>query len=421
MKFLIFSLFLSQILFAKKQPIEESIIVKSSYSKKIKKLQKKYKFIVDHVHQRTLEVYGPKGTLKILKRNGLKAAFQKINKSRVSYPSYGENVSKLKKLHKDHPEITKLFSIGKSVEGRDLWVMKISDNPNKDEFEPEFKYISSMHGDEIVGRELLILFMDDLLKMYKKKNKNVVDLVNNTEIFILPSMNPDGSEVPKRANANGVDLNRNFPDFTTADNINTPDGREPETQAIMKWQKKRHFSLSANFHGGAVVVNYPWDTKAQRHPMDKFVVKFSKYYASFNQPMSENPEFPGGIVNGSDWYEVNGGMQDWSYHWHNDLQVTIELSNTKYPDYSTISKYYKDNRKSLFNFINVIHSGTGFKLDSIKARGKVEIVQVKPITRKLGQFSFHQGEFYKVLPVGKYKFKIKLSDGTSEIRNLEVK
>ena len=46
--------------------------------------------------------------------------------------------------------------------------------------------------------------------------------------------------------------------------------------------------------------------------------------------MRDSTEFPGGIVNGYDWYEVNGGMQDWSYYWHNDLQVTIELSNMKW-------------------------------------------------------------------------------------------
>jgi len=352
-------------------------------------------------------------------RNGFKAAFQSIKKSNLNYPSYDENVAKLKQLHQSYPKITKLFSIGKSVEGRELWVMKISDNPNIDEFEPEFKYISSMHGDEIVGRELLILFMDDLLKMYKNNNEKVIELVNKTEIFIMPSMNPDGSEVPRRANANGVDLNRNFPDFTTNDNSNSIEGREPETQAIMNWQKKRHFSFSANFHGGAVVVNYPWDTKSERHPLDKFVVKFSKYYASFNQPMNENPEFPGGIINGSDWYEVNGGMQDWSYHWHNDLQVTIELSNTKYPNYNKISKFYEDNKKSLFNYIKVIHSGAGFKLNSNKS-GKVEVLQTKPLQRKLGVFNFHSGEFYKVLPKGQYTFNILLSNGNSESRRFEV-
>ncbi len=421
MKLIILMIIFSQTVFSKNQVLEESIIVKSSYSKKIKKLQTKHNFIVDHVHKNFFEVYGKKGTLKLLKKNGFKAGFQKIRKSLISYPSFDDNTKKLKKLARKYPNITKLFSIGKSVEGRDLWVMKISDNPNKDEFEPEFKYISSMHGDEIVGRELLILFIEDLLSMYQKKNKKVVQLVNNTEIFIMPSMNPDGSEVPKRANANGVDLNRNFPDFTTNDDDNTPDGREPETQAIMKWQKERHFSFSANFHGGAVVVNYPWDTKSQRHPMDKFVVKFSKYYASFNQPMRDNPEFPEGIINGSDWYEVDGGMQDWSYHWHNDLQVTIELSNTKYPDYSTISKFYKDNRKSLFNYIKIIHSGAGFKLNSNSKNGKVEVVQTKPMKRNLGSFNFHGGEFYKVLPIGKYTFNIKLSDGTTETRKLEVK
>jgi hypothetical protein len=58
--------------------------------------------------------------------------------------------------------IAQMFSIGKSHQGRDLWVVKISDNVQVDEVEPEFKYISSMHGDEITGRELMVFLIEDL-------------------------------------------------------------------------------------------------------------------------------------------------------------------------------------------------------------------------------------------------------------------
>ena len=51
----------------------------------------------------------------------------------------------------------RMFSLGKTHEGKDIWAIKISDNPETDELEPEVKYIANMHGDEIVGRELMVL------------------------------------------------------------------------------------------------------------------------------------------------------------------------------------------------------------------------------------------------------------------------
>src|SRR5690606_27488049 len=134
------------------------------------------------------------------------------------------------------------------------------------ELEPEFKYIANMHGDEIVGRELMVLLLEDLTARYSEGNPEITSLINNTEIYIIPSMNPDGAESRRRGNSRWVDLNRNFPDFTT-DNVNRPDGRQPETQAIMAFQASRQFALSANFHGGTECVNYPWDTSGDRFPL----------------------------------------------------------------------------------------------------------------------------------------------------------
>ena len=85
-------------------------------------------------------------------------------------------------------------------------------------------------------------------------DNRATDLVDNTAIFIMPTMNPDGFEMGMRYNANWVDLNRDFPD-QFIDNNNSLFGREPETQAVMQWSAEHNFTLSANMHSGALVVN----------------------------------------------------------------------------------------------------------------------------------------------------------------------
>jgi hypothetical protein len=312
----------------------------------------------------------------------------------------------------------KLFSIGKSVKGKDLWVMKISDNVDTDETEPEFKYISSMHGDEIVGRELMVNLIDEIATKYGK-DKSITELVDNTEIFIMPSMNPDGSLLRQRANANGVDLNRNFPDWSS-NAANSTSGVEIENRAVMAWHAERQFALSANFHGGSIVVNYPWDSTYDRHPMDAFLQELSSVYAQLNPEMRNSTEFHGGITDGADWYVVKGGMQDWSIFYHNDMQVTIELSNTKWPSYADIPNYWKSNHDSMFAFMKEVHRGAGVKLARAGATGTVAIKQTSPVAKDLGSYSFKNAEFYKVLPEGEYDFIVTEKNGTPKTISVRV-
>lgn len=375
---------------------------------------------LDHLSSEGVEVYGPKGTGKWLVELNQKIddlyfiKQQSWSKSFEDYPSYIQNKRLLESLHKKYPSITKLFSIGKSVEGRDLLVMKISDNANLDEVEPEFKFISSMHGDEITGRELTIRLIQDLLSSYGKESR-ITNLINNTEIFIMPSMNPDGSEKRERANANFYDLNRNFPLWN--DKKESTKERQPETIAVMNFQKSRQFSLSANFHGGAVCVNYPWDSTLERHPLDDLLIELSLAYSIHNTPMYQSSEFERGITNGADWYTVKGGMQDWSYVFYNDLQVTIELSDQKWPEFSKIDQFYEDNKESMLAYMELIHQGAGVKLQS-NQDGLVSITKLykdKPLS--IGSFKFRNGEFYKVLNPGIYQFEIKTKN---ELKVLEV-
>lgn len=392
-------LFISSSLFAQK--IEEAVFVLSNDPSDLRKIQSHPDLIIDHKTPFGFELYGPKGLQKYLDFAEIEYMETHIHKHYdiSGYPSFFQVEKNLKEYVALNPSIAKLISIGKSVEGRDLWVVKISDNVEIDEKEPEFKYISSMHGDEITGRELTQLLIKDMISNYGK-DKELTDLINNTEIYIMPSMNPDGSEYRQRANANGYDLNRNFPDWVKGDS-NSSVGRQPETKAIMKFQESRNFSLSANFHGGAVVVNYPWDNTYDKHPLDTFVQKLSLIYANENPQMRNSREFNQGITNGADWYVLRGGMQDWSYFFYNDLQVTVELSDKKWPRYSEIKYFYKDNKASMIKYMQAIHQGIG--INTTIDEGYVKIYKNSIY---MGRFGFSRGEFYKVLPKGNYTLEV---------------
>jgi carboxypeptidase D len=130
---------------------------------------------------------------------------------------------------------------------------------------PEFKYIANMHGNEVVGRELLLYLVKYLCERYQT-DERVTRILDTTRVHLMPSMNPDGYEIARegddssavgRGNAKNIDLNRNFPDQYVVNQFNRL--IEPETKAVMDWILSEPFVLSANLHNGALVANYPYD------------------------------------------------------------------------------------------------------------------------------------------------------------------
>lgn len=351
------ALLLSSLTFASNYPIDESFKVLETSSDILEMLKKRPELTIDHLSAEGFELYGPRGLETFLKKHSLR--YERLDNAnnfmRSEYPTPEAVEKNLKTIAQNYPGITKLYSIGKSVKKRDLWVMKLSRNARVDDNRPEFKYIANMHGDEIVGREVMIRFIKDCTENYGI-DPRITNLLDKFQIHILVSMNPDGAALSQRGNGNRMDLNRDFPDFSTSDNQDNPGSRQPETQAVMKWQGQHKFRLSANFHGGAEVVNYPWDTVADPFREVELVKDLSHEYAQNAPYIGASSAFENGITNGFAWYEVDGGMQDWSIYWRSDLQLTIELSNSKWPDYSRMDYYYEQNRPALIKFIERIET-----------------------------------------------------------------
>ncbi|VDP53931.1 unnamed protein product [Schistosoma mattheei] len=167
------------------------------------------------------------------------------------------------------PMITTLYTIGKSVAGRELWVLSFGKVPNYHvPGVPEVKIVGNMHGNEAIGREL-ILRLAYLLCMNYGSDEFITLLVNYTQIHLMPSANPDGFEISNegdtsgligRNNLHNVDLNRNFPDQFGKTDENLV--QEPETKLIMQWSQEHSFVLSGNLHAGSLVASYPFDGSA---------------------------------------------------------------------------------------------------------------------------------------------------------------
>lgn len=327
----------------------------------------------------------------------------KGNREWTNWPTFTEYENELAAMAAAYPNICQRISIGQSVQGRNIWFLKITDNPNVAEFEPEFQYTSTMHGDEVTGMEMCVRLARLLLDNYGT-DPTLTSYVDNIEIWLCPLHNPDGYVAGGRYNANGVDINRDFPDILTEED--DPTGRAAETQAMMYHGYDHRFVLSANYHGGALVVNYPWDTFAGYTPDHDMIHDFALGYSILNPPMWNSPSFPNGVVIGWEWYITHGSIQDWRYHWHGDIDFTIEVSDTKWPAYSQMDGFWDDNRDAMLWYMSrtligisglVTDADTGTPLDAT-----VDVIEIGKSIRTDQSI----GDYHRLLDPGTYTLQV---------------
>ncbi len=339
-------------------------------------------------------------------------------KQRSAYPSYAELTTYLTNVANANPTLCRLISIGQSVQGREIWALQITDQPGTDEDEPEFAYLSTMHGDETVGTVLCLNFIDYLLENFGQSDE-ITARINETEIWILPLLNPDGYEMGIRWNANNADLNRVFPEWPLHFRGNiasegSPDtaGRQPEVAALMNWSVENSINLSANYHGGALVANYPYDEipgipSGVEAPTteDALLASLASSYADRNPPMLASPTFPGGITNGSAWYSVSGGMGDWHYRYTGTIDMTLEVSNIKNPAGNTLNTFWDDNRDAMLDYLARVHQGIRGGVRDKKTNAAL-LASIYVDNNPQPTFSdADQGDYHRLLLPGTYSIR----------------
>ena len=360
-----------------------------------------------------------------------------------AYPKYSEYVAKMQYWATTYPSLCTLQEIGTTALGRKLYVLKISDNAATDEIEPEFFYTSSMHGDEITGYPTMLHLIDELLINYGTLSE-ITNLVNGTEIFICPLANPDGSyktagndifgsagNTPTRANSNGTDLNRNYPDPIGGLHVDGLAYRA-ETLAFLAFEETRHFVLAANYHGGAEVVNFPWDTSNSAsgsavsiHPHDAYYRHVSQEYAQLAQTADGNLDYMDdvygtgqfiGTTNGAIWYTIKGGRQDSNNFFNHNKEVTLEISALKTPLAVDLPFFWDRNRQSLLNYMKQASYG----LQGIVTNGNGNPIHAKVYISSLDgwgswvETSAINGDYHKVQIAGTYNVIFEASGYTTQ-------
>jgi hypothetical protein len=250
------------------------------------------------------------------------------------YHTYNETVAELDTFHLLFPAITTdKINIGTTIEGRTIWAMKISDNPDIDEDEPEVCYTGLIHAREPITIELLLYFMNYLLNNYSY-DPEITDIINNRELWFVPIINPDGyvynqTKYPlgggmwrknRKNNGDGtygIDLNRNFGYMWGYDNIGsspytgsetyrgTAPFSEPETQAIRDFINAHDFVIALNYHSFSNLCIYPWG----------YETKYPEDYLIFKE-MGDSMSAYNGYIPGPGWvtlYSTNGDSDDWEY------------------------------------------------------------------------------------------------------------
>jgi len=288
-----------------------------------------------------------------------------------SYPTYTAYEDMMFQFATDHPDKCEIITLGTLSSGRKIMVAHL--NNGTGEGKPKFLYTSTIHGDETTGWIMMLRLIDYLLE--NPNEPEVQTVMNNLDLYIAPNTNPDGTyhggnntvNGARRENANGVDMNRNYADPHGGAH---PDGHEyqTETQWFMQFADEHAFVMGANYHGGAEVMNYPWDNTYTLHADDAWYQMISHEYADecHNHNSNYMMEYNNGITNGAQWYMIGGGRQDYMNGYAQCRELTIECSDTKLPNGNQLPNFWNYNKASLFLFMNqCIYGIHGVVTDSI--------------------------------------------------------
>jgi hypothetical protein len=260
------------------------------------------------------------------------------------YHTFSEVAVEMQALAAQYSNIAKVESIGRSVQGRDLWAIKITDNISQDESEPAVVFLGCHHAREWISVDVPFLLAKYLLEHYASE-PGIATRVNASEIWIAPMVNPDGHQYSvtndrlwrknRRNNGDGtygVDLNRNYgygwggsgsSGDTYSEIYRGPAPfSEPETQAVRDLLLAKRPKALITYHNFSQLVLYPWgytyDPAPDEASLRAQAVAMADQIRSVHS-VSYTPE------QGSDLYLASGETTDWLYGETGAAAFTIEL------------------------------------------------------------------------------------------------
>ncbi|MHB8079653.1 MAG: M14 family zinc carboxypeptidase [Candidatus Krumholzibacteriia bacterium] len=296
-----------------------------------------------------------------------------------AFHTYSETMGRLDELHAAYPAITTAkYSLGTTSEGRTVWALKVSDNPDLDEGEPAVLFDGLHHAREPMSTEACLMLIDYLGSRYAT-DPDVRRLVDGREIYFVPIVNPDGyvyNELTNPAGGGlwrknrrdngdgtyGVDPYRNYPYAWVGPGSSTDPaseiyrgpyaGSEPEVQAVMNLALAHRFQTAQDFHTYSNFVLLPWGWTPDPTPDDAIFRDVANTLAATNgYTVGQPPEI---------LYVVNGGGIDWQYGEQTAKGKTFAFSNEIggesdgfWPPDARIPQLFQDNLPGALYLIEV--------------------------------------------------------------------
>ena len=323
----------------------------------------------------------------------------------------------IRETHANYPDITQVVSIGKTIEGRDILGIKISDNAAVKENEPSILVNGMHHAREVMTTEITTDMIQYLTSNYGK-DADVTAWVNGTEIWVVPMLNLDGNNKMwdknfmwrknNRGN-HGVDLNRNYPTGwnscngsssrkSAQDYRGTAPASEPETQAMMNFVASIKPVFNISYHSYSEIVLYPFGCRPLKTPVDEAVEEIG---AEIGKKLDYKP--------GTAWellYNADGGDIDWMYVEHQVIPYVIEVNAT----YDGFHPHYNKSRdvtvlRNRPGWMHLLNKLKGPSLQGIVDKNEFDVIKIS----KSGQSAAFQtykinpdGSYYVILKPGKY-------------------
>ena len=344
------------------------------------------------------------------------------------YPSYEVYTQLLQHFRDSFPNLCRIDTILDTTPHptlhHSIFAIHISTTLGQATTKPAFLYSSTMHGTEVVGYYLMLHLADYILNN-AATDSAVMRILDNVDLYICPLENPDGTYhlsndmiwqgggYSTYHNYNDVQLNRNYPHLP---GLGTTANIQPETQAIMDWVTPIHFVMSVNYHCGAELLNYPWDswTTSQRAHADADWFRYvCQNYATLCH--AQDTTFMYGsngraVIDGGDWSVVYGSRQDYMTYYQRCREVTIETSLTHVvTDPVELQSFWTNTKDALLSY--VMECGYGFWGVVTDA---VTHEPVEAMIRVLDHDKFHS-EVFSHLPIGVYHRPIMAGTYTVEV------